>query len=368
VEAAADAPTAGGVVVIDGAAIAAALPPAEYLVPGLSLVGGPGAPHLIAGYGYSGKTLALQSMLLSLAAGRRVWGLYAVTRSYRVLHVDLEQGERLTRRRYQRLAAAAEIDLAELGDRLELVSMPPGLTLTPECAPIWKRLMRGRDVILIDSYRAACPGQDENSSDARAPLDMLARLSEETGCRVIIIHHARKVAALIGAEEADPRYIVRGSSAIFDAVDDARVFGAARGEPISIVHIKARTHGDLTEDGALSIEDVTVSGVERAGLRVGCVGAEAIQDAREARRTAKQQAQAERDATRLVDALRAAHGRELGTRELRAAAGLSGERMARATAALDGRIERRQAGPGRPVAYRLVGEATTVATDGAWED
>jgi AAA domain len=81
-----------------GPAIAEKLPPLEYLVGEIGLTAGSGAPHLVAGYGFSGKTVALQSMLLALAAGRSVWGGYSGRQS-RVVHVDLEQGRRLDCRR-----------------------------------------------------------------------------------------------------------------------------------------------------------------------------------------------------------------------------------------------------------------------------
>jgi hypothetical protein len=99
------------VTLLDGAAIAAPLPPLAYLVRGLALVADAGPPHLMAGYGYSGKTLALQSMALSLAAARNVWGFYPCPDRRQVVHVDFEQGERLTRIRYQRLARAMDLDL-----------------------------------------------------------------------------------------------------------------------------------------------------------------------------------------------------------------------------------------------------------------
>ena len=51
--------------------------PLTYLVEHLGLVDGGGPPHMIAGAGYSGKTMICQDMALSLASGRHVWGLRA---------------------------------------------------------------------------------------------------------------------------------------------------------------------------------------------------------------------------------------------------------------------------------------------------
>ena len=100
------------------------LPPLSYLIRGIGLVAGSGPPHLVAGYGYSGKTLALQSLALSLTAGTAVWGVYPPGDCRRVIHVDYEQGEFLTRLRYERLRRAMGVEAAELQGRLELVTKP----------------------------------------------------------------------------------------------------------------------------------------------------------------------------------------------------------------------------------------------------
>ena len=92
------------IALLDGPALAAPLPELDYLVREIGLVAGGGAPHLVAGYGFSGKTLALQALALALVTGRPVWGAYHSPHARRVVHVDLEQGDRLTRRRYQRFS------------------------------------------------------------------------------------------------------------------------------------------------------------------------------------------------------------------------------------------------------------------------
>jgi len=332
-----------GPTLLDGPAIAAELGPLDYLVPALGLVAGGGAPHLVAGYGYSGKTLALQAALLQFAAGRPVWGAYQCA-PRRVIHVDLEQGERLSRRRYQRLAAAMDLDLAALGDRLALVVMPRGLTLDERCSEQWRALMVGRDVLVLDSLRAATPGGDENDSSIRSGLDMLGHLSEATGCRVIVIHHARKPSA--GADaEPDPRMVVRGSSAIFDGCDGVYVLSGSRGEPVRVAHVKARSHGELVEDLALNIDDVAVDGIDRAGVRVAAVGAEAVDEAKDARAAAARAARAERDARVVLAAVRRSPG--IGAVALRETVGMSGTRVAAALVALGGQVERRGTREGR---------------------
>lgn len=345
--------------VLGGPEIAATLPSVDYLVPELGLVAGGGAPHLLAGYGFSGKTLAAQALGLALVAGRPVWAAYPPTRlpdgrRHRVLHVDFEQGERLTRRRYQRLAVAMGADLAGLGDGLGLVVMPD-LTLTEGCATRWAELMAGRDLVIIDSLRAASAGLDENSSEIRAGLDMLGHVSEQTGCRPLVILHARKP-----SDDAPAgRYAIRGSSAIYDAADSAYLFAAAKGEPVSVEHVKARSHGDLVEDFALVISDAEADGDPRGGLSVEVRGMELVRERRERASRAAVDAQVKTDAEVVKRTLGASPG--LGTRDLRSVSRLSGDRLARAIEHLRGSVEVREErsskGPATRRHYLLNGSA-----------
>jgi hypothetical protein len=211
--------------------------------------------------------------------------------------------------------------------------------------------MTGRDVMLVDSLRAASPGVDENSSDMRAGLDMLGAISEETGCRAEVIHHARKPRE----GDGDSRYSVRGSSAIFDACDAVHVFSAERDEPVLVETVKARSHGELPESMCLEIEDVEVSGIARAGLRVSVRGVEVLREQRTKKETDKRAARAREDARTVKQAL-GAHPDGLGTRQLREATGLSGARFAAAMVELGAEVTR-TAGPGQLVIHRLAGGA-----------
>jgi hypothetical protein len=329
-----------GLALLDGPALAVPLPELDYLVKDIALVAGSGAPHLVAGLGFGGKTICTQDMVLCLAAGRPVWGAYAAHQR-RIVYVDMEQGERLTRRRFQRQARARGIELASLGDALT-VAIFPDLTLRLEHADQWRKLMFGRDLLVIDSLRAASPGADENDSAIRTGLDMLGRLSEDTACRALVIHHARKPSA---EEPAGGRHSIRGSSAIFDAVDSAYIFSAESGEPVQVDHVKARSHGEPVPKFALVIADVEIDGDPRAGLRVQVHGAELVAQRREAREQAAATARASRDALKVERAVIQTPG--LATRELRGATGLSGDRLAAAIAHLGTAIEVREERDGR---------------------
>jgi hypothetical protein len=251
---------------LDVANIFAPLPPVNYLCQALDVA--PGAPLLIAGYGYSGKTVSAQDLALAVATGTMVWGRFPV-RSGRVLHIDYEQGTYLTCMRYQRLARARGIDPRELEGRLRVAPLPEWY-LDGDVHDRLARLCKGVDLVIVDSFRAACPSTDENSSEARVPLDRLLRVSDATGVTPAVIHHARKP---IKDAQGGARMSIRGSGALFDACGAVLVFAAEKGAPITVVHEKAKYSGRTHEDFRLVIEDVEIDGDPTAGLRVSYLAA-----------------------------------------------------------------------------------------------
>lgn len=246
----------------DATEIAKPLPELSYLVPALGIASG--APVLVAGYGFSGKTVSLQSLALSVASGRPAWGVYSV-RQGRVLHLDFEQGTRVTHERYQRLALGMGVDLSGLGDRLRLAVNPAIYLDAADAEEVYSRAFEGVDLAIIDSLRAAAPRGDENASDVRRAIDLASRAAERHGTVVVFIHHARKPKA----EDPDgARYRIRGSSALFDAGGSVFVFAAEKDQPTRVAHEKCRNRGLTVEDFGLTVEDVEIDGDPRAGLRV----------------------------------------------------------------------------------------------------
>ncbi len=236
----------------------------------------PGPPTLLAGYGFSGKTIAVQALALAVATGTLAFDAMPV-RQGRVLHIDYEQGKRLTFERYRRLAYGHDVLERDLAGQLDVVVMPPDSlddrdaeeALIAECV--------GYTLVVIDSLRAACPRLDENDSSARRVLDMLARVSERTGAAFVVIHHARKPQK---DAPGGARVAVRGSGALFDAAQSVLVFSGEKGDPPRVHHEKARITGRLRDDFVLSIADVADSDDDRFGLRVTKIGAQAVDDAR----------------------------------------------------------------------------------------
>jgi hypothetical protein len=202
----------------------------------------------------------------------------------------------------------------------------PKIVLRKEDAPAWRELMAGRDLLIVDSLRAATHGRDENDSGIRDVLDMLGDLSEETGCRAIVIHHARKPSD--GAPEGG-RYSIRGSGAIFDACDCAYMLSGDKGAPVKVEHIRAKSFGETVDDFALKITDFEIDGDPKAGLAIRVLGAEVLSEQREAAARARQQRQAASDAAKIRRVLEERRG-GVKTTELRDAVGMSGTHFNRA--------------------------------------
>jgi hypothetical protein len=242
----------------NGAQIGAPRPPVDYPIKGLAMAAGP--VTLFYAYSYSGKSIALQDLLLSVASGQRVWGQFTCSEGP-VLHLDYEQYEAETDDRYQRLARAREIDLAAVGPSLAYLNGPrEGLYLNePGARDVLLRLCEGRSMVLIDTLAAALPGMDEIDKRIAEPIYMLGEVSEQTGAVIILAHHTAKATMGKDAADMDPRLQARGSGAIFGAAGYAYLMGGKEGEAKLVKQTKGRNLGaPRSEDFYLRLEQVDV--------------------------------------------------------------------------------------------------------------
>lgn len=293
-------PHGSGFVWIETPDIFVDLPETKWIVDGLQLC--PGRPAMCAAYGNSGKTLAAQSMLLALAAGLPIWGRFDTPQPRRVQHIDHEQGRHATLKRYQRLARGLNVTQDHLEHRLRVATFPRVYLNQPGAESEYTRACEGVDLVLLDALKGATPGEDENDSKIRECVDVLTRVSEKTGCAFWIIHHAGKPKASSNGDDAqDARAIPRGSSAIFDACGSVWAMVGKKGEPKLMSHAKApaESEGGNAEDFHIAIRDVTVDGVERAGVEIVCVDPTAPEH---------QRSPVDEFCDRIVDALQATPG------------------------------------------------------------
>jgi len=259
--------TADPLPLISWAQVAAPLPEVKWTLEGLGIA--PGAVTIIGGAGGGGKTMALQAMILAVASGRKVWGHFATDQG-RAIHIDYEQGDRITRERYQRIANAMNVDLRELPSNSFGLATLPRFAMKADQATedTIVRVCAGASVAVIDAFRGAFPDAKENDSDVRKHLDMLQHASERTGCTMIVIAHSRKA-----SEDKDVRSSLRGSSALFDSAQTVYMLDGEAGKPTRVHNTKDRVlggiNGKLRETFGIRIEDVVgVHGDRRWGLDV----------------------------------------------------------------------------------------------------
>lgn len=227
---------------------------------------GPGRPAMLVGYGSSAKTLAAQSLILSVAAGTPIWGKFSCERGV-AKHLDYEQGFKATARRYQRLARGMNMDPRETYERMFLSSFP-GCYLNGQGAlDVYAKACDGATLVVLDALRGALPGENENDSGIRAFVDVMTQVSEKTGATVLLLHHAGKPKEGV----TDPRMMMRGSSALYDAAGCVLLVTNRKKEEPRLVH-QAKPPADAEaagiDDFGLNIEDVLDEAGSTTGVRV----------------------------------------------------------------------------------------------------
>lgn len=243
------------------------LPPVKWCVEQLQIAHG--RPTLLTAYGFAGKTISAQAMLLSFAAGKPIWGHFP-TNGGVIRHLDYEQGRTATLLRYQRLGSGLEIDIRSLDRRFGLACFPELYLSSPTARDSYAKVCDGADLVLVDALRGTTPGVDENDSRIRSCIDALSWASERTGCAFVLIHHGGKGDSKLAA--------ARGSSAIFDGCGAVYTMTGERGEPKTVEMIKSPA---LSSGGAVENFDLAIRDVGFDGLRVEWQAPTQVADDRE---------------------------------------------------------------------------------------
>ena len=255
----------------------------NLVVPKLGIGAGP--PNGLIGQGYSGKTVMAMSLGMAVALGRDAWGRFPV-RPGVWAHFDYEQGRRQTKRRIQRLAAGFGAGKEPLRDKLRIAVYPDVNLTTDDALRHYVEAMTGATVATIDALKGITPGVEENSSSMRDYMRTLSLASEETGCAVILIHHAGK-----SVDRRARKEMGRGSSAIYDECQSVFVVTGDKTEDRRVTHEKDRELGETVPEFGLRIEDVAIGEDDdeedvtlddydpKGGLRVVVVEAVADQQA-----------------------------------------------------------------------------------------
>lgn len=252
------ASTSSGVQILTAADLFAPQSDAAFLVKDLGIA--PGAPTFLIGQGFVGKTITAMSLGVSVATGRKIWGQpWKPTRTGSVLHLDYEQGRRVTSKRLQRIARALDVTQGELDGRWGCVVLPTFDLTSAGALDTYARLFEGQALVILDSLKGATPGVEENSSAIRDYVRILTAASERTGATCLVIHHAGKTPM---AGQTRPRKEMgRGSSALFDEAQSVFVLTGEKGAPFLVTHEKDRERGETVSDFSLRIVDTENDGL-----------------------------------------------------------------------------------------------------------
>jgi RecA-family ATPase len=177
-----------------------------------------GRPCIIAGQGSSGKTWLAQELLLSTLLGKRLFG-GRYRPAQRVVNLDYEMTKQPLMRRYKALLPKHDDEESicyltdkKLMEAAFLVSSIPDekpMMNDSKFCSILDKCLQGATICVIDSLRASLPGIDENDSRIGQYINALAKVSSNTGCAIVLLHHA--------AKSKEGGINIRGSSAIRDA-------------------------------------------------------------------------------------------------------------------------------------------------------
>ncbi len=241
----------------------------ETAIPALGI--GSGAINLFVGESFVAKSWALLAAGLAVATGRPLWGAWKTVPGP-WLHLDLEQGARVTKSRLRRLArgmAISDEELRALVDQEAVrVAVFPDLRLDSQgAAAAFRHLFEGVRLVTVDSLRTIAGSIDENDSRIRSALNVLSSAADKTDASVWVIHHGGKPQGGDGPPRAR-KHLARGSSAIGDeaqSIFTASSLGFGRSR---VHHVKTRSLTALVPDFELTVSDVPRGDDPTWGARV----------------------------------------------------------------------------------------------------
>lgn len=190
-------------------------PPINFVCQALHLA--PGRPACVVGFPGCGKTVLAGEIGLAVAepddSTLGAWGGLPIDRRGKVLLIDLEVGEIMTRRRLTRLARGRGREIVDYAGRFFWTCESRLSLRDPQFEEKLTAALEGFTLCIIDSLSKLLGGLNENDNSAiSAPMGMLTQVSNATGCAILILHHEGKAPSDGTKREANQRG--RGASGI----------------------------------------------------------------------------------------------------------------------------------------------------------
>lgn len=233
-------------------------PAAIYYVDGLIVRG---EPNLMLGEPKIGKTLTVEDLAVSMAAGLSDFCGRPIYARARVLLMPREDSTLTTRQRLWQITRARGVNHADLVGWLEVDGTTPLRFDDPALVARFRRCLARFDVAFIDSLSTIHAGDENTARDMGVAMNAWRDLSLGTNTTIVIVHHFRKPSEASGGG-ARGRKLQRGrGSSIIGATARHAVFvsdGPERGQILVEVEgnhphqpepfVIARQSGDV--DGA----------------------------------------------------------------------------------------------------------------------
>jgi AAA domain/DnaB-like helicase N terminal domain len=229
----------------------------------------PGRVTLAAGSPDSGKTLSWQSIGVSVATGADAWGVFNVARRGLVVHLNWDQELDATKRRYRKLLRGRGMGVDSIRGYLEVIDDPAFALDSDAGIAEVRAIARGATLVIIDALTGSLADTDENDPAVGRVLRKLGKISEQTGCVIVVIHHAVKPPQMRGrGGKRDAMHDVRGSSSIPGASGAVFVQSPIRkGELYAVEMARTPTVAKRALDPfALRFEDVAEGEGEQVAL------------------------------------------------------------------------------------------------------
>lgn len=238
---------------------------AEDLPPVRMVVGDviPAGLLLLAGDPKTGKSLLLQDLAISVAAGAPAWGCLPVETGD-VLYVANEGGKHSFRDRLAKMLdgrpAPARFHIAyeskSLGGELE------------EQLRAWLTTQADARLVIIDTYASVSPvlrGVDRHQEDYKALAGLAALAQEFPNTLIVVVHHTRK------SEGEDVMHKISGSNGMTAATDGNAVLSRHPAARRCVLAIRPRNaeESELTLERGDDLRWLVVGDDERTQLSGG---------------------------------------------------------------------------------------------------